>query len=63
MLWFVLSVIAAVTGINKTTDAATLTYDPWSSACLDGVCRSSVPLVFQYTKNATKNNKKVIDRE
>ena len=24
-----------VTGINKTTDAVTLTYDPWGSACLD----------------------------
>ena len=35
MLWFVLSVIAAVTGINKTTDAVTLTYDPWGRARLD----------------------------
>ena len=24
-----------VTGINKTTDGVTLTYDPWGSACLD----------------------------
>ena len=24
-----------MTGINKTTDAVTLTYDPWGGACLD----------------------------
>ena len=24
-----------MTGINKTTDAVTLTYAPWGSACLD----------------------------
>ena len=30
-----------MTGINKTTDAVTLTYDPWGSACLDDAARAT----------------------
>jgi hypothetical protein len=29
------SVVGFMTGINKTTDAVTLTYDPWGRARLD----------------------------
>ena len=33
--YYLVHLYFCVTGINKTTDAVTLTYDPWGSACLD----------------------------